>query len=173
MTNVLFLADLEVIKPDPGLILWTSVVFLLVYGLLSRFAFRPIQQALQKREQDIQNSLDEAKRAREDMANLKAANEELLRQAQEERVKILKEAKEAKESIISEAREKAKQEARKVAEVAKQDIEHQKMEAIVDLKNQVGAMSLQIAERILRKELQGDKAQEEYAQKLVQELDNK
>ncbi len=173
MTNVLFLADLDVIKPDPGLILWTSLVFIVVYFLLARFAFRPIQQALKKREQDIQNSLDEAKRAREEMANLKAENEELLRQAQEERVKILKEAKEAKEAIITEARDKAKEEARKVAEVAKQDIENQKMEAIVDLKNQVGSMALQIAERILRKELQGDKAQQDYAQKLVQEMENK
>ena len=98
MMDVLFLADFSVIRPDPGLILWTSVIFILVWGILGRMAFRPIQDALKKRESDIQNSLDEAKRAREDMANLKAENEQLLIEAREERAKILKEAKEAKEA---------------------------------------------------------------------------
>ena len=170
MTSALFLADLNVIKPDPGLILWTSVIFILVYFFLSRFAFRPIQEALKQRERDIQSSLDEAKRAREEMANLKAENEALLRQAQVERSNILREAKEAKETIISEAKEKAKEEARKIVTTAKEEIEHMRKEAIIDLRNQVGGMALDIAGKIMRKEFEKGGEQEVYAQKLIDEI---
>ena len=166
----LLLADLTVIKPDPGLILWTTVVFLVVYFLLSRFAFRPIQEALKKRERDIQHSLDEAKRAREDMAKLRAGNEELLKKAQEERSKILREAKEAKAMIINEAYGKAQQEARKVVASAKSDIENMRNEAIVDLKNQLGTIAIDIARNILRDELKDPKAQEKYVNNIIDEI---
>ena len=166
----LLLADLTVIKPDPGLILWTSIVFLTVYFLLSRFAFRPIQDALKKRERDIQHSLDEAKRAREDMAQLKAGNEELLKRAQEERGKILREAKEAKEMIINEAHDKAKAEARKIVASAKTDIENMRNEAIIDLKNQLGTIAIDIARNILRDELKDPKAQEKFVNEMIDEI---
>jgi len=170
MTGFLFLADLNVIKPDPGLILWTSVVFIIVYLLLARFAFRPIQEALKKRERDIQNSLDEAKRAREEMANLKAENEELLRQAQEERAKILREANDIKENIVGEAKGKANEEAKRIVASAKEDIENMRKEALVNLKNEVGVMALQIAEKVLREKLQGDQEQEKLVNTLVDDM---
>ncbi len=170
MTEFLFLADFSVIRPDPGLIFWTTVIFLIVWFVLGRFAFRPIQEALKKRESDIQASLDEAKRTHEEMANLKAENEQLLKQAQEERTKILREAKEAKETIINEAKTKAKEEARAIVASAKEEIENQKMAAIVEVKNQVGNMALDIAEKLLHKELQGDASQQQFVQKLVDEL---
>lgn len=166
----MLLADLNVIKPDPGLILWTTVIFLIVYGLLSRFAFRPIQEALKRREHDIQSSLDEAQKARQEMANLKSENEELLRQAQEERTKILREAKEAKESIINEAKDKAKEEARKIVNNAKEEIENMRQEALVDLRNQVGNLALDVASKILRKDLEENGEQEKYARKLIDEI---
>ena len=137
---------------------------------MGRFAFRPIQNALKQREEDIQKSLDEAKKAREEMANLKAENEQLLRQAQEERMKILREANEAKESIVKEAKEKAKQEYNKIITDAKQQIEHQRMAAVTDIKNQVGKISLEIAEKIIRKELQGNIEQEKFVNTLVDEM---
>lgn len=168
--TTLLLADLNVIKPDPGLILWTSVVFIIVYFLLARFAFRPIQEALKKREQDIQSSLDEAKKAREEMANLKAENEELLKQAQEERSKILREANEAKEAIVNEAKDRAKEEARKIVNTAKEEIENMRKEALVDLKNQVGSMAIDIAGKIMRKELAKSGEQDQYTQKLIDEI---
>jgi F-type H+-transporting ATPase subunit b len=170
MTEVLFLADLTVIKPDPGLIFWTSIIFILALFLLGRFAFRPIQEALKRREDDIQGSLDEAKRAREEMANLKAENEELLRQAQEERTKILKEAKEAKEAILEEAREKAQADARKIVNSAKEDIENQRLAAITDLKNQVGILAIEVAEKVLRKQLDGKNGQEQFVKELVDDI---
>ena len=170
MTDFLFLADFSVIRPDPGLIFWTTLIFLIVWFVLGRFAFRPIQEALKKRENDIQTSLDEAKQTREDMANLKAENEQLLKQAQEERAKILREAKEAKESIIAEAKQKAKEEARKIVSSAKEEIENQKMAAIIEVKNQIGNMALDITEKLLRKELKSDTTQQKFVQDLVDEI---
>jgi F-type H+-transporting ATPase subunit b len=170
MTEVLFLADFSVIKPDPGLVFWTTIVFLIAWALLGRFAFRPIQNALKKREDDIQSALDEAKLAREEMDNLKAKNEELLRQAQEERASILKEAKEAKDSILSEAKQKAQEEARKIVNNAKQDIENQRLAAITDLKNQVGVLAIEVAEKVLRKQLDDKKGQEQFVNELVDDI---
>ncbi len=170
MTEVLFLADFSVIKPDPGLIFWTSVIFILVWFILGRLAFRPIQDALKRREEDIQSSLDEARRARQEMANLKAENEELLKRAQEERTAILKEAKEAKNAIIQEAKVKAKEEAQKIVANAKEQIENQRMAAITDLKNQLGVLSIEIAEKVLRRELESEQNQEKFVQSLVDEI---
>lgn len=170
MTEVLFLADFSVIKPDPGLIFWTSLVFILVWGILGRMAFKPIQKALKKREDDIQSSLDEARSAREEMANLKSENEALIRQAQEERAKILKEAKEAKDAIVNEAKDKAKEEAQKIVANAKLEIEQQRLAAVTDLKNQVGIIAIEIAEKVLRKELKGDNKQEQFVNTLVDEI---
>lgn len=170
MTEVMFLADFSVIKPDPGLIFWTSLVFILVWVTLGRMAFGPIQKALKKRENDIQSSLDEARSARQEMANLKSENEELIRQAQEERVKILREAKEAKDSIVNEAKDKAKEEAQKIVKSAKDQIEQQKKAAMTELKNEIGVLAIDIAEKVLRKELKGDKNQEQFVNSLVDEI---
>lgn len=170
MTDLLFLADFSVIRPEPGLFVWTVLIFAIFWWLMAKYAFKPIQQALKAREDDIQNSLDEAKRAREEMANLTAENEKLLAQASEERAKILKEAKQAKEEIIKEAKEKAKEDAQKIIANAKNEIENLRMAAVTDLKNQVGNISIDIAEKILREKLQGDKAQEGFVKTLVDEI---
>ena len=169
MMNLL-LADFSVIKPDPGLILWTTVTFLLVWILLGRLAFRPIQNALKRRENDIEDSLEEARRAREEMANMKAENERLLAEAREERVKMLQEADRERARIIEEARGAAKQEAQRVAASAQQDIENMRKAALVDLKNQVGNMAVEIAEKILRRELSSEASQEQYVNKLVDDV---
>lgn len=171
MAETLFLADFSVIKPDPGLILWTSLIFLIVWGLLAKFAFRPIQEALKKREYDIQNALDEAKKAREEISNMQAENDRLLAEAREERANILKEAKAHKDSIINEAKAKAKEEANKLVVAARQDIENQRMAVVTDLKNQLGVMALEIAEQVIRKELKGNAEQEQFVNKLVDDVE--
>ncbi len=164
---MVLLADFSVIKPEPGLIFWSLIFFSIFWFLMSRLAFKPIANALKKRENDIQASLDEAKRAREEMSNLKAENEALLAQAREERAKILKEAKDAKDAIVTEAKEKAKAEADKVMATARQEIENQKMAAITEVKNQAGLMAIEIAEKVIRQQLQGNAAQEDYVKRLV------
>ncbi len=170
MTTHIFLAGLPILQPDPGLILWTGIVFLVVYILLGRGAFRPIQEALKKRENDIQNAFDEAKKAREELSNLQAKNQELLRQAQEERIQILKEAKATKESIINEAKQEAKTEASRIVEDARKDIDSMRQEAMSGVRNEVSAMALEISEKILRKKLQNDADQERLAKELVDEF---
>ncbi len=167
---MLFLVDFSVIKPDPGLLIWTIIIFGIFWLMMGRFAFKPIAESLKKREMDIQNSLDEAKKAREEMASLQAENEKLLAQAREERSQILKEAKEAKDDIIAEAKERANAEYKRKVESAIQDIENQKMAALVALKNQAGQMAIEIAEKVLRKELADKKDQESYAKSLAESI---
>lgn len=168
--DLILLADFSVIKPDIGLIVWTTVIFLTVWWLLGRFAFRPIQKALREREDSIQDALDEAKRAREEMSNLKAENEKILAQAREERAKILKEAKDVKESIINEAKVKAKEDAQRIVANAKTEIENQKMAAMIDVKNSAGMMALEIAEKVIRQKLKGDSEQEGFANSLIESM---
>ena len=167
---MLFLADFNVLKPEPGLLFWTSVIFLIFWFLMSKFAFKPIGNALKQRELDIQSALDEAKKAREEMSQLQAQNEILLAQAREERSAILKEAKEAKEEIISEAKERAGAEYKRKVESAIQDIENQKQAALVSLKNQAGQMAVEIAEKLLSRELGNKPEQEAYAKSLAEKI---
>jgi len=167
---MLFLADFNVLKPEPGLLIWTTIIFLLFWFLMSRFAFKPIGAALKQRENDIQSALNEAKMAREEMSNLQAENEKLLAQAREERSAILKEAKDAKDEIIAEAKERANAEYKRKVESAIQDIENQKMAALVSLKNEVGSMAVEIAEKILRRELANKPEQENYAKSLADNI---
>ncbi|MEZ4919779.1 MAG: F0F1 ATP synthase subunit B [Saprospiraceae bacterium] len=167
---MMFLADFSVIRPEPGLLFWTTVIFLGFWFIMSRVAFKPIAEGLKKREQDIQDSLDEAKRAREEMANLHAENEKLLAEAREERAIMLREAKEAKDDIIAEAKERANVEYKRKIESAFQDIENQKQAAIVDLKNQAGQMAIEIAEKVLGKELANNPDQVAYAKDLAEKI---
>lgn len=167
---MLFLADFNVLKPEPGLLIWTTFIFLLFWLLMSRFAFKPIGAALKQRETDIQNALDEAKKARLEMSQLQAENEKLLQQAREERTQMLKEAKDAAEEYRSEKKAQADQEYRRKVESALQDIENQKQAALVALKNQAGQLAIEIAEKVLRKELGNKTEQEAYAKNLAETI---
>ena len=167
---MIFLADFSVIRPEPGLLIWTLLIFLLFWFLMSRFAFKPIAEGLKKRETDIQDALDQAKKAREEMANMQAENETLLAHAREERALILKEAKEAKEEIIAEAKDRANNEYRRKVESAMQDIENMKQAALVDLKNQTGQMAIEIAEKVLQKQLANNPDQVAYAKNLAEQI---
>lgn len=167
---MIFLADFSVIKPDFGLLFWTSIIFLLFWLLMYKFAFGPITEALKTRQTDIQNALDEAKKAKEEMASLNARNEELIKEAQSERAKIMKEAKEVKEQIIAEAKVKAKEDANRIVTTAKMEIEGQKKAALLDAKNQIGQMALTIAEKVIRKDLSANPEQVSFVDKLVKEI---
>ena len=150
--------------------MWTALIFLIFWGLIGKFAFRPIAEALKTRANDIQSALDEAKKAKEEMANLKAENDQLLQQAREERAAMLREAKETKNQIISEAKDKAKADANKIIADARQEIENQKKSALAEVKTEAGLIALNIAEQVLRKELKGNAEQEAFVNKLVGEI---
>lgn len=162
--------DFSVIRPEFGMIFWSTIFFLLFWLLMGKMAFTPIKDALKKRESDIQDALDEAKKAKEDMAKLTAKNEELLALAREERAKILKEAKDAKDAIVNEAKTKAKEEAQKIVTNARAEIENHKMAAMIDVKNKAGMMALEIAEKVIKRKLIGDGEQEAFANSLVDEI---
>ncbi|MEQ9262002.1 MAG: F0F1 ATP synthase subunit B [Owenweeksia sp.] len=136
-----------------GLFFWQTLLFLLLLFLLRKYAWKPILNAVEKRETSIEDALNTAEKAREEIEQLKSDNEKILKEARVERDTILKEAREIKEGIISEAKEKANTEANKILIQAQEQIENQKMAAITELKNQVAEMSIQIAEKILRDEL--------------------
>lgn len=167
---MLLLGDFSVIKPEPGLLFWTVLIFLIFWTLVARFAFKPIVNALKKREQDIQDALDEAKKAREEMAALQAENEKLLAEAREERAQMLKDAKEAKEQILAEAKERANAEYRRKVESALHDIENLKMAALVELRNTAGQMAVEIAEKLLQRELSNKAEQEAHARQLAEQM---
>lgn len=157
-------------QPTPGLAIWSFVIFIIFFFLMKKYAFGPIADALAKREGEIQDAIDQAKKTREEMANLKSENEKLLAQAREERSKILQEAKDIKNQIIAEAKEKAKEEATKIVTNAMHDIENQRKAAMVELKNELGSMALGIAEKVIKKELKGNAEQETFVNTLVKDL---
>lgn len=158
---------MEIVSPGIGLILWMTVSFATLIFILRRYAWKPILKSLHDREESIDEALNQANKAREEMSNLKADNELLLKEAQEERNVILRDARKVKDSIIEEARTKASEEANKIVENAKERIENEKMAAMTDLKNQIAALSIDIAEKILERELSTDAKQEDYIKKLI------
>jgi len=164
------LLDFTPFQPSPGLAVWGALVFILFWIIMGKFAFGPIAKALETRENDIQDSLDAANKAKEEMSNLKAENEKLLAQAREERAKMLKEAKDTKNQIINDAKLAAKEEASKIMTQAGQDIENQKKAAMMEVKNEVGAIALSIAEKVIKKQLAGNAEQESYVQTLMNEV---
>ncbi|MDG2449148.1 MAG: F0F1 ATP synthase subunit B [Saprospiraceae bacterium] len=166
------LADFSVIKPDFGLIFWTTIIFGLFWFLIGKMAFRPIAEALKSREDDIQGALDEAAKVKEEMKNLQSQNEQLLQEAREERAGMLKDAKDMKNKIVSDAKVKAKEEASKIVEGAQREIENQKNVAIAEVKKEVGAMAIDIAEKILQKNLSSDKDQVSFVKDLVGKMSN-
>ncbi len=167
---MVLLGSFDIITPDPGLFIWTVFVFLILLWILNKFAFGPIKTALKKREDSISDALAQAQKARDEMANMKADNEKILNEAREERGRILREAKEARDLIVNEAREKANAEYNRIVEEAKGAINNQKMAAMIEIKNAVGNMVLEVSEKVLRRELANKPEQEAYVKQLVDEI---
>jgi len=167
---MIFLLDFSPLQPNPGLALWSVIIFLLFWAIMAKYAFKPMAEGLAKREKNIKDALDEADKAREEMANLKAENEKILAEAREERAKMLKEAKDTKNNIIGEAKVKAKDEALRIMTSAKLEIESEKNAAITEVKNKVGMMATEIAEKILKKELSNNSEHEGFVSKLIDDI---
>lgn len=142
-----------------GLFFWQTLIFLGLLFLLRKFAWKPIMAAVQEREDNIENALKSAEQAKKEMEELQAKNQDLLKEAREERDKMLKEAKEAKDRIVSEAKNKAKEEADKLLAQARQDIHNEKQAAVGEMKQMVATFSIEIAEKIMKEELGADKHQ--------------
>ncbi|MDN5204053.1 F0F1 ATP synthase subunit B [Fulvivirgaceae bacterium BMA10] len=161
---------MDLITPGFGLIFWQAVVFLIVVFILGKFAWKPILKSLKDREDSIDEALNEAKNAKEEMAQLKAENEKLLADARLERDQILKDATAAANKIREEAREEAGKISAKMVEDAKTTIQNEKKAALTEVKNQVAELSLLVAEKLIKKNLEEDKAQKALVDDFVKDL---
>ena len=160
---------MELVKPAIGLVFWMIVTFGALFFILTKFAWKPILSMLNEREKTIADSLNQATQARAEMAQLTSKNEELLNLAKEERNKILHEAREAAEKVRTEMMNKAQQEVEAKIQTAFREIDIQKKAAIAEVKNSVGLLALDIAEKVIRKDLKGNAEQVEYVNKLAKE----
>lgn len=158
------------LTPGLGFFVWTLVAFIVVFLLLKKFAWKPILKSLKDRETGIADSLASAEKVKAEMAQLKSENEALLAKAREERAQLLKEARDMKDKIINEAKEQAKVEANKIITEAQVAIQNQKMAAITEVKNQVGTLVIEVAEKVLRRELSGKAEQETFIKQLTNEV---
>lgn len=153
--------------PGFGLLIWTLLAFGIVFFILKKFAWKPILSSLKERETNIAESIATADKVKAEMAQLKTENEALMAKAREERAQMLKEAKETRDKMINEAKEQAKAEANKIIVEANMAIQNQKMAALTDVKNQVGALVIDVAEKILKRELSNKAEQENYIKELA------
>lgn len=161
----------SLVQPAFGLIFWMTVSFGIVFFLLAKFAWKPILNALHERERSIEDAIGEAKKAREEVAAMKASNEDLLREARAERDLMLKEARDIRDKEIADAKGRAKAEGDALLARAREDIRNEKNAAITEMKNQVGELSIQVAERILREKLGDKAAQQALLDKVLKESD--
>ena len=161
---------MEIITPQLGLFLWTLIIFLAFFLILRRFAWKPIIGAIKSREESIENSLSEAKRAREEMEQLTTQNENLLKEARAERDKIIREANDMRDKLIEKAKSEASAAAQAEMDKVKQQIDAEKSAALNEIRSTSGAMAIEIAEKILRKQFEDKKAQQAFAEKLISEL---
>jgi F-type H+-transporting ATPase subunit b len=161
---------MDLLTPELGLFVWTLLAFLIVLAILKKFAWKPILTALNEREKGIADSIAAADRVKGEMAAMQNENEKLMQQAREERTAMLKEAKETRDKMVNEAKDLAKAEANKVIADAQAQIHQQKMAAMTDMKNQIGIMAVEVAEKILRQQLDNSEAQNNFAKKLVADI---
>ncbi len=142
-----------------GLFFWMAVLFIGLVLLLKKFAWKPILEAVNDREEGIKDALASAEEAKKEMQNLTADNANLLKEARAERDAMMKDARDIKESIVSEAKEEAKVEATKMIELAKASIEQEKQAALAHLKKEVGELSITIAQAVVKRELSSQEDQ--------------
>jgi F-type H+-transporting ATPase subunit b len=160
---------MNLLTPDLGLFIWNFIGFIILFLILRATAWKPILKSLNDREKGISDALATAERVKTEMAQLKGENEALLAKAREERSQLLKEARDTRDKIVNEAKDQAKQEAARIIADAGVAIEQQKMAALTDVKNQVGNLVVEVAEKILRRELADKGQQETYIRQLTNE----
>ncbi len=161
---------MDLLIPGEGLIIWQLIIFVLLFLLLSQLAWKPIISSLKERERSIQDALDTAEKARLEMSQLRSDNEKLLKEAREERDRILREAREVSNRMKDDAQAEAKKTADRIIEDAKAAINVEKQAALKEVKIQVAMFSLDIAEKLMKKNLSSDKAQKDLVESYVKDL---
>ena len=163
--------SMNLMMPEAGLLFWMTIIFAIVFFLLSKFGFPIITGMVEKRTKRIEKALSDAREAEETISELKARQEEIILAAKTEQDRLLKDAAKEREAIISRAREDAAEEAARILSDAKVKIEQEKQNAIRQIRSEVASLSLTIAEKIVRKDLSADASQQEYSQRLLEQIE--
>jgi F-type H+-transporting ATPase subunit b len=161
---------MDLLTPGSGLIIWQFIVFVLLVLLLGKLAWKPILNSLKEREQSINDALATAEKARLEMSQLKSDNEKLLKEAREERERIMRETREAANRMKEEAQADAKKSADKIITDARTAIHVEKQAALKEIKVQVAMFSLDIAEKLIKKNLSDDKTQKDLVDNYIKDL---
>lgn len=152
------------------MIFWMTLAFGVVLWILAKFAWKPIMKSIHEREKSIDNALEQAEEARQEMRNLQANSEEMIRQTKIEQDEVVKATARIKEKMIQDAKEKASAEAEVIIEKTRKQLELEKQAAMIDLKNQIGQLSIEIAEKLLNRELKDKSAQKDYLDELIKDI---
>lgn len=155
--------------PDSGLVIWMLLAFSIVFFILAKFAWPTILTSLKQREDHIATSLKKAEEAAQSLTGLEEKGKTIIAQAQAEQLRMVKETKQLNDKMIAEAKQQAKQEAQQIINEAREQIAKDKAQAIAEIRSEVAALSIGMAEKILRKELDNKKAQEQYIERLLKE----
>lgn len=166
----MLLASGGILAPDLGLLVWTSIIFVIFWAMIIKFAYAPLKDSLNQRNSDIQEALDEAGKARLEMQNLKAENVKMVEAAKAEQAQILADANTTKENIIAEAKIKAQAAADRIVANAKLEIENQKKAAIAEVKNESSHIALTIAEKVIKRQLTGTDDQDNLTNELIKNI---
>ena len=161
---------MDLVTPGIGLLFWMLITFTTVLFLLKKFAWKPILGTLKEREDTIEEALRSADKAREEMAKLNAENEKIIAQAKEESKKILSEAYAHNHEIVSNAKAEAQEEADKIIATARVTIEHEKNIALTEIKHLMADLSIDVAKKVLSRELSDDAKQREYAESVLKDV---
>jgi F-type H+-transporting ATPase subunit b len=161
---------MELVSPGLGLIFWMVLAFGTLLFILKKFAWTPILESLKEREQSIDDALHAADKARQEMVELKFSNEQMMAEAKEERDELMRQTRIQRDKLIEDAKTKAGQEAERIVQSAREAIENERMAAVVELRNQIARLSIEIAEKLLERELDNHDKQAEYANQLIEKI---
>lgn len=157
--------------PESGLVIWMLVAFSILFFVLAKFAWPGIMQSITKRQEHIAESLRKADEAVKTLESLQEKGNKIIAEAQAEQVKMVQETKELNQKMIAEAKAKAESEAAKIIEAANEQIKRDKEDAIKELRQEVAALSIEMAEKVLKKELADKKAQSNYVSSLLSSME--
>ena len=160
----------SILTPDPGLLFWMLLAFLVVFWVLAKYGFPAIINMVDERNKYIDESLRKAHEAQERLANIEKEGESILQEAREKQAQILKEAAQTRDAIVEQAQEKARAEGARLMDEAKTAIEQEKKAAIADIRKQVAELSVDIAEKVLRKNLKDDKSQMDLIDRMLDDV---
>lgn len=158
------------LTPDPGLLFWMLIAFLIVLFLLAKYGFPVITGMVEKRKQYIDESLKSAREANEKLANIQAECQALLKEAQTRQSQILKDATATRDKIVNQSKDKAQEEATRIIEDARRQIQAEQEKAQRELRSQVAELSIQIASKILARDLQKENEQTQWIDQILDQI---